>query len=76
MKTITENTLVPISLVIAIGGGIFWLTEIYFNGQANANSITDIKQNQEKFIEDVSKDVAQIKKSLNRIEGKLDVKGD
>lgn len=40
---ITEGTLIPISLVIVIIGGITWLTSIYYQGIANASANAELK---------------------------------
>lgn len=39
-KKISEMTLIPLSLAIVMFGGVFWLTQIYVQGNANAAAIT------------------------------------
>lgn len=62
---ITEKTLIPISLLTIIVGGVFWLTNIYFSTATNASEIKELKQQRkddtilineklDKLIEDVS----------------------
>ncbi len=36
---ISENTLMPVSLVIILIGGVFWLTQIYVQGNDNSKAI-------------------------------------
>ncbi len=57
---ITENTLVPLSLVITLAGGIFWLTVIYSKTEANA-ALGDR----------MSTALESIDQRLSRIEGRL-----
>jgi hypothetical protein len=64
-KKITENTLVPISLVITLIGGVMWLSALWWRESANAASILEIKQ----VIKD---DKAILREDLGRINQKLD----
>lgn len=64
-RTITENTLIPVSLVIVLAGGILWLTTIQSQGEVNTVSIQEIKDRREE-------DVGRIDRRLERIESKLD----
>lgn len=70
MKQLTETTLLPISLVITIIGGVFWLTSIYNTTQSNAASIASIENKQERYIETVS----EIRVELGKIKGMLEKK--
>jgi hypothetical protein len=67
MKTITENTLIPISLVIAFLGGVVWLTTLSNQTQANTAALKDIQSKQERYNESI----VTIEKSLVRIEYQL-----
>lgn len=67
MKAITEKTLIPLSLVMTLIGGVFWLTSIYFEAKAANSSITEIKQKQDSYTETLN----SIDKRLSRIEGFL-----
>ena len=40
IKKISETTVIPISMVLILFGGVFWLTQIYVQGNANAAAIT------------------------------------
>jgi hypothetical protein len=62
---ITENTLLPISLVIILAGGIMWLSSVWHQGNANAHSISELKE-QRKY------DREEIMRKLEIIDAKLD----
>lgn len=59
---ITGDTLVPISVLVIIAGGIFWLSAMHSQVQANS-----------KILEGYTATVQNIDKRLSRIEGKLGV---
>lgn len=40
---ITENTFVPVSLVISIAGGILWLSAMWYKTEASAAEIEKVK---------------------------------
>lgn len=64
MKEITEKTLIPLSFVVTLGGGVFWLTSIYTISQANTSSIVLVQAKQDKFedaLGDIKEDLAKIK---------------
>ena len=68
MTKITEKTLIPLSLVISIVGGVFWLTTMWADTQANALTIEKIEFKQEKFSRAVVDKLDDIKDRLARIE--------
>jgi len=77
-STITERTLIPISLVLAIGGGIIWLTTLYNSSIANAAELRKIKNemliDRQMIMEKndaVLNTLKEINTRLSRIEGKL-----
>lgn len=70
MKKITENTLVPISLLTVIVGGVFWLSSMYSKVEAHAKSMEVVEAKQDKHIEVLQ----SIDKRLTRIEAKLESK--
>ena len=43
VSKITQNTLIPLSLVITLTAGIFWLSKIYFTGEANRVAIREMQ---------------------------------
>jgi hypothetical protein len=64
MNKITENTLVPISLVIVFIGGMLWLSSINSKVEASFMKLSTL----EKAIIDIAeirKDLEYIKKSLD-----------
>lgn len=61
ISKLTETTLIPLSMVIALVGGVFWLSTMYAQGAANAKAqeetkveILEIKKKQEKYVEDMA----------------------
>lgn len=70
LKKITEETVVPLGLVIAAVGGVIWLTTILTNSEANTGEIKDLKERQDRYLELVQK----IDQRLSRIEGKMGIK--
>lgn len=68
---ITENTLLPISLIVLIGGGIFWISAMWSQVQASSDEIKDIKTNQSKMSDDVINQNKEIIQRLTRIEERL-----
>ena len=62
---ITEKTLIPLSLLLVIAGGIFWFSSMYSQTQANAESIVEVKQQQKD-------DRKEILDRLNVIDLKID----
>lgn len=46
---ISETTLIPISLVGVLLGAAFWVTQIYFQGNANADAIVKQQQWEDKM---------------------------
>ena len=60
LKSITESTLVPISLVLCLLTGTAWLTSLYNETKAHAAAI-----------ETQAGKIDQILEVLNRIQGKL-----
>ena len=69
---ITENTLIPISLVITLVGFVFWLTNIYAQTASNSETIKKIETKQDKYIEDISQirsDIEIIRNNLTYLKG-------
>ena len=65
MDMITEKTLVPISLLAVLAGGVFWLSSMYAQTTANAQAIVEIKEAQKD-------DRREIIERLNHIDNKID----
>jgi len=66
---LNEDTLVPISLVLVFIGGVYWLSSLYFNTNANAKAIEEMARNEA----ETRAILMSIDQRLSRIEGKLDV---
>lgn len=66
---ITEKTLIPLSLVITLSGGIYWFTATYFQSVANAKDIAELKSDNR----GVTEIMRSVDTRLSRIEGKLGV---
>ena len=63
-RIINENSLVPLSLVIALLGGAGWLTMVYANGMENGRAIVEIKSDSAKAADvlmRVERDVSYIR---------------
>jgi hypothetical protein len=70
MKAITENTVIPISLMLSLVGGIVWLTTIYNKTEAHEESLRKIESKQEAYLQNLE----VIKVKLARIEMKLGIR--
>ena len=66
--SISENTKVTLSLLIAIIGGVFWLSKVYFLADSSASQISEIKQDQKRYMEDV----AEMKADIHYIKQKME----
>jgi hypothetical protein len=64
---ITEHTLVPLSLIIAIGtsliGGVVWLSALWYREEANARAIIKIEKKQI-ILYRICRDMQEIKGAL------------
>lgn len=71
MKSLSENTLIPIGLaVIVIGGGAAWLTDLHSSIAATEARVSKV----EPKVDKVSDDIAEIKQSIAVILERLPVK--
>lgn len=68
MSKITEKTLIPLSLLAIIIGGVIWLTTMYSQGTANAESIRDIRSDNK----GIQKMFLEIKEDIGIIKGILE----
>jgi enamine deaminase RidA (YjgF/YER057c/UK114 family) len=62
---VSEKTLIPVSLLTVVMGGVFWLSSMYAKTNANAEAIVEIK-------DQTRQDREHLDRRLNRIEAKLD----
>lgn len=72
LKKITEETLVPISLVVLVIGLVSWATRLDARVAASEKELADVKTVQQ----DYNKSVQSIEKSIVRIETLLKAKGE
>lgn len=70
MRSITERTMLPLSLIISLGGGIAWFTSLYSLSESNSERIAELTKKQEYYLQFIQ----TIDRRLSRIEGKLGVK--
>jgi predicted transcriptional regulator len=68
---ITKNTRFSFAVVAILLGLSAWLTQIYFQGEANAQAINQIQTKQNR-IDDMATDIAVIKSQVNEIRRKMD----
>lgn len=73
LKAITENTLVPLSMVISLLGGAGFVTYVYFQSDANAKAIIELKAKQDAMAV-LSTDIAVIRVKVENIEALLSKK--
>lgn len=71
MTVLNEKTLVPISLVITIIGGVVWLTTLWFRTEAFASEISDIKSEQRSVVSEVRENNKEVMKKLIELEIRL-----
>lgn len=78
MKVIDEKTVVPISFIIILASGIFWLTSLYSEvkaNQAEIKQLRSIKQTQSKMFQEqivlLNQQLTSINTRLSKIEGRL-----
>lgn len=68
-RTLSEDTLIPLSLVIILISGVVWISNVSSDGVHNRQDTTELEvriRDNEKILRDVSS-------RLSRIEGKLDL---
>lgn len=65
---IDEFTLIPISLLITICGGIYWISGVSHRTEANAKEIIQVREDHATLLETVTVQ----REALARIEGKLE----
>ena len=74
MSKITENTLLPLSLVSILIGGIFWLSTMYSKVEAHEDNLNKIQNQQTAFIASDNNFKEEVIDRLARIETKLESK--
>lgn len=71
MNVISEKTLVPLSLIAVLVGGIAWLTDMHFTSRANAKDIQEIKIDYKGLSTKLYDKVDEINKQLTEIKVEL-----
>jgi predicted RND superfamily exporter protein len=74
LKKITEQTLVPISLVILLFGGVFWLTTMYSSLSTNTKDIFEMKANIKEDKKDTQEKFDKILNELYYLKGAVNSK--
>ena len=59
-NVITEKTLLPISLLVILAGGIFWLSSMYALANSNEKQIAIIKT-------DLKSDIIRLESKVDRL---------
>lgn len=72
-KAISEKTRITVGLVVMLLGFSAWLTQIYFQGTANAEAIRTLEAKQDK-VDTMQTDIAVIKAQLSEVARKLDAR--
>ena len=73
VREITEGTLIPISLVIVLTGGIYWFSSMYSQVQEHSVRLTALEDKQAKTLDmmyNMKEDVAVIRAVLAPRKGK------
>lgn len=73
INQITDTTLIPLSFLTVIVGGVFWFTTMYNQTQASAREIEKIQEKQAKIESDYQASQLLIIDKLARIEGRLEI---
>lgn len=68
---ITENTLLPISLVSSLVGGIVWLSVIWANGSENTKSIDKLFVRQDQIEATIIEQNQMVIEKLSRLEEQM-----
>lgn len=65
---ISDKTLIPLGIaVLVIGGGATWLTTLHLATTSNATTLSEMKKDIPEKLEQIQKDIAEIKGELRRI---------
>ena len=68
---LSEKTLVPVSLLVAIGGGILtvgiFVSAVWYKEVANAAAIVTIREDQSELKDDLKQHILRIEDKVDRI---------
>ena len=71
MKAITEATLMPISLVLVLIGGVSWLSTLHAKTESVGFKVEKVEVMQDEY----NRNLKEILVKLSRIEGRLEADG-
>jgi len=72
---ITENTLVPVSLMLVLVGGVVWLSSIFYKTEANAQRLSSIENKYDIERDKFDKRYQDLIERLTRIEERIKMMG-
>lgn len=64
MISLSPNSKVTISLLISLLGGSAFITKIYFQSEANASNLKDLKQDIKDDLKEIKFELKEIRKSI------------
>lgn len=65
---LSDKTLIPLGVAImVIGGGTAWLTSLHLATASNTAALAELKQSIPEKLENIQRDIAEIKGELKRI---------
>ena len=71
---LTEKTLVPVSLILVLLGGVLWLSEIYAMAKHSTEEIKSIKLEKRQDLDAINAKFDRILSDLNYIKGRVERK--
>lgn len=72
LTRLTENTFVPLSFILVIVGGVFWLTMLYAESSANAKGLENLQVKYQDLEKAIASQNAVVLDRLGKIEGRLE----
>lgn len=66
MTKITQNTLIPLSLVITLLGGVFWLSSMYTTVVAAQQDFSEAKR----YLQQIDQRLSRIEGAMSQLERK------
>ena len=67
MNAITSRTLIPVSVLTTLAGGVFWLSSMWFRQDASAQAIAEIKIQRKEDKEEWNERLNIMDRKLDRI---------
>lgn len=72
MSKLTDKTMIPLWVAVAgIGGGGWWASRQQTVTDDHSVRITNVEAEQKQYVQDISKDISEMKQGIARIEGTL-----